>query len=264
MQSNPEIPPTAATLTHATFKETVAAARYNSRLMIWLIVAGAAYVVVSARFFRTSEALQWSTGKALYFTSMNTFAGAVQFQDPHTWPGGLLVLLNALVGLTLFGCFIALLTMSFQSSEPAVSNISIRIATHLAAMAPRAGGHPPDPTVHGVPRSSTAGQLPTGADLAERLDDELTRARQLVADAESAGTTNAGAAETASKLARSLADLTNARKAAANAEAALRETEVQSWVDLDLAAFHTGTKEEIKMRRVEIKRHPQDPPIRKT
>ena len=251
MEAEPQVPATAATLSHASMPEIARDIGRNGPFMLWLIGTAIAYVMFSALLFRLTEQPAWSIRHAIYFTVMNTFAGAVEMtQAPATNTGGVLIAVNALFGLTLFGCFIALLTMTFQTSESAVQNVSMRI-TQLSIRWPRLFA-PLVRTAFAAPHQQDQGSSSTGdaapgpeEELGERLHRNLNRAKQMIAEAEDKGTTDPGVANAAIQLREALVNLLKAKKVVNDARAALVEAESNGWLELSQAMFHIGLAHDI-------------------
>jgi hypothetical protein len=175
-------------------------------LLVVLLLSNVAVPLSAGAFYfiehPVARAGPWSFGQVLYYTLQSMFAGSLQFNyDPLTIGGKVIVVVNTLVGLTLFGVFIAVVTMSFQEG------------------------------------STDDDMTPSKAvDLSERVGSRLDQMRNQLVDLESKGDDAMERTVVIEKLAVSLAELISARKAFAGAELELRRIEKQAWSELGQTA----------------------------
>ena len=102
----------------------------NKYSLIYSLLAICVYVLISSIIIKFFQ-VDWSFGKRLYFTIINTTT--VGFGDivPTTHGGKVIACINAISGLIFFGLFISLLTLAFQPDsyslkmEAKDSNINI-------------------------------------------------------------------------------------------------------------------------------------------
>jgi hypothetical protein len=243
-------------LAHAEPREIGTALVKNTPSMAGVAILAVAYVVGSAAGMRAVEHLtSWTFGQTLYFTALNVVAGDFQLGfEPATRLGRMLAVINPLVGLILFGVFIALLTMTFQPTEYSVMSSG-------SGRPPGGGGGAPPPPAQPVatPKPATTQTDASGRDLPQKLTSEISRAQEQAQAREARGENASEQARTAADLRRAHETLLSAQRQVVNAEQALRDAETLANSALAEALFHIGHDHDIRAPLKATFRKPDKP-----
>jgi len=213
----------------------------NTPSMLWVAGACVAYLLTSTIAFPRVESLSWPFSKALYFTALSVFAGSNAFgYDPMTSLGGFIVILNVLIGLILFGIFIAIVTMSFQPTEVT--------ATATSGAGGAGGPLTVGPLVIGLPASAQA----SGAQVERSVNAAIEKADQILKEKEVAKEKDLGLAEVRTKLQESSSALRQARMQFEAAEGALMVAEGEASAQLNRAPYYMGLDADLVVPRPAI------------
>jgi hypothetical protein len=184
----------------------------------------------------------WTFGDVVYFTALNIISGNSQPTfDACNVAGKVLTVANPLVGLTLFGIFIALLTMIFQPSE-----WSFRSGTE----SPEGGTGP-----HRRFDSSQNTSIESTPDaLGTVLEQEIARAEEKLGESTNTNNPNDAVATVLKELRETVGQLRAAQEAYAHAERSLNERAAEARSRLAAAGPHIGIPFAVSMKTIRIER----------